>query len=138
MGIAEEAMKCCKQCLSQKAKVSRKKRHYQPKLSCPDCRKVEFKNRLKIRVEEFRTRIIDYLKEHPCVDCGTDDIVVLEFDHVRGQKEFNIGTRAGDVREWHRVVNEIEKCEVRCANCHRRKTSKEHNNYRWRVSSCEL
>lgn len=68
--------------------------------------------------------IKNFLKEHPCVDCGESDLVVLEFDHVRGEKSFNIssGIRGQGLSS---IKEEIEKCEVRCANCHRKKTSKE-------------
>jgi hypothetical protein len=46
---------------------------------------------------------------------------VLEFDHLR-DKEFGIG--AGLVQKgWETILAEIEKCEVVCANCHRRRTA---------------
>src|SRR5437867_9332807 len=70
---------------------------------------------------QVREKIIEYLREHPCVDCGESDIVVLEFDHV-GDKVADISVYAGRGRSWARVKAEIDKCEVRCANCHRRKT----------------
>lgn len=67
--------------------------------------------------------ISSYLKVHPCLDCGEKDIVVLEFDH-RGDKKYSIA----DMRDNYclEVVQaEVAKCDVRCANCHRRKTAKE-------------
>jgi len=70
---------------------------------------------------ENRRRIIEYLLTHPCVDCGETDIVVLEFDHI-GNKVADVSTYASGGRTWARIEAEIEKCEVRCANCHRRKT----------------
>ncbi len=73
------------------------------------------------RRAEVQKRIIEYLREHPCVDCGETDIVVLEFDHT-AEKLGDISSYAGGGRSWARVKAEIEKCEVRCANCHRRKT----------------
>ena len=73
------------------------------------------------RRAEVGQKIIDYLRAHPCVDCGERDIVVLEFDHV-GDKVADISVYAGGGRTWARVKAEIDKCEVRCANCHRRKT----------------
>jgi hypothetical protein len=61
----------------------------------------------------------NYKKSHPCVDCGNSDIRVLEFDHIGDDKEIDISraTRSGWSKE--RIQLEIEKCEVRCANCHR-------------------
>lgn len=70
---------------------------------------------------ENRRRIIEYLSTHPCVDCGETDIVVLEFDHS-GNKVADIATYMNSGRSWARVEAEIAKCDVRCANCHRRKT----------------
>jgi hypothetical protein len=64
----------------------------------------------------------EYLVGHGCVDCGEADIRVLEFDHVRGKKLSSVAELCGKGVSWQRVVDEIAKCEVRCANCHRRKT----------------
>lgn len=70
-----------------------------------------------------RARIWSYLAQHPCVDCGEPDPVVLEFDHLRDKRE-NIGYMASAGFSWPAIEVEIEKCEVRCANCHRRKTAR--------------
>ncbi len=79
---------------------------------------------LKRRMLEERIEfLIDYLKSRPCVDCGEVDPLVLDFDHV-GDKSFSIST-ALPLRKWAVVLAEIEKCVVRCANCHRRKTARE-------------
>lgn len=68
-----------------------------------------------------RARVAEHLSEHPCVDCGEDDLVVLEFDHLR-DKEANVSRLVASGVSWDRVMAEIEKCQVRCANCHRRVT----------------
>jgi hypothetical protein len=73
-----------------------------------------------VRAENYR-QLIRYLREHPCVDCGEDDVLVLEFDHVSG-KAYNIA-RGLSHRWWADVLTEIAKCEVVCANCHRRRTA---------------
>jgi hypothetical protein len=75
----------------------------------------------RVRSENQRL-LLDYLREHPCVDCGEADPVVLEFDHVR-DKVKPVSFLLGQGHDWPRIVEEIEKCEVRCANCHRRRTA---------------
>ena len=66
-----------------------------------------------------------HLSAHPCVDCGESDLAVLDFDHVGGTKEVTVSLLLGASIE--RLKAEIAKCEVRCGNCHRRKTVRECN-----------
>lgn len=83
---------------------------------------------VKARREENHKRLYEYLLSHPCVDCGEADVVVLEFDHrVPAEKVRDVGGLAGH-RRWAAVLEEIEKCDVRCVNCHRRKTALQ---FRW-------
>lgn len=84
-------------------------------------------------VLSHQTEIWNYLQQHPCIDCGEKDPVVLEFDHVRGVKA---GTISHNLDDWSqaRLDEEIAKCVVRCANCHRRITYKRANSFRHRMS----
>ena len=75
-----------------------------------------------------RSGVIQYLIEHPCVDCGEKDIVVLEFDHIR-DKSVNISHMLKNSVSFNSILKEIEKCEVRCSNCHARKTAKDQGWY---------
>jgi hypothetical protein len=79
----------------------------------------EQKRRLRL---ERTALLIEFFKTHPCTDCGEADPVVLEFDHLRN-KAFTIGTDLLQ-RQWQTIVEEIAKCEVVCANCHRRRTAR--------------
>lgn len=83
------------------------------------------------REEGFRY-IFEYLRAHPCVDCGNGDLRVLDFDHVTGTKEFCVtdAVRAGTPLD--EIIAEIAKCEVRCANCHRIVTAVRANSRRQR------
>lgn len=75
-------------------------------------------------VLEVRANLLAYFEQHPCVDCGEPDPVVLEFDHVRGAKKFTVSHMMRRRMAWETIRVEIAKCDVRCSNCHRRKTAK--------------
>jgi hypothetical protein len=72
--------------------------------------------------QENKRRVLEYLRDHPCVDCGEADPVVLEFDHQRDKVRGIAELLHAHVR-WKVIAEEIAKCEVRCANCHRRRTA---------------
>ncbi len=90
--------------------------------------KAAYKARAKARSIKHRKMLRDwvwaYLLAHPCVDCGESDPLVLQFDHQRDKvtEVCNMIRRCFPLR---RVEAEITKCEVRCANCHQRKTARE-------------
>lgn len=76
------------------------------------------------RVLEF---IDEYKRSHACVDCGfsgKDFPFVLDFDHQDGgrTKKFNVGSWRHSVLSIEAVKKEIAKCELVCANCHRKRT----------------
>jgi hypothetical protein len=57
-----------------------------------------------------------------CADCGYNSHhAALDFDHLPGtEKLFTVSAMAR--RSWRLVLEEIRKCEVVCANCHRIRT----------------
>jgi hypothetical protein len=95
------------------------------------------KEKMKVRAASAKKRaiyrnqriVLEYLASHPCV-CGENDPLMLEFDHVRGQKEQSISNM---VRNGVGIIvlnNEIAKCEVSCVKCHRIKTANEQGWYK--------
>ena len=83
---------------------------------------------IKRQCQEF---IAQHLLSHPCVDCGENDIQVLEFDHKdKSNKSYDVAVMIRRGIPFKKVVSEIEKCDVRCANCHRRKTGIEINSWK--------
>ena len=85
--------------------------------------------RLRERRTANRKLLLAYLRSHACVDCGETDVLVLQFDHRdRSNKRRNVAFLVVR-RSWATVMKEIEKCDVRCANCHRRRTAAQ---FRWR------
>jgi hypothetical protein len=91
----------------------------------------QIKARRKRQREAAQAFIIEYLRRHPCVDCGESDIIVLEFDHLRDKAQ-NVSYLV-NTNELRRIKAEIEKCEVVCANCHRRRTAQRGRWYRTRA-----
>lgn len=78
---------------------------------------------------QLRSWVREYLEDHPCVDCGEANIDLLDFDHLR-DKHANVSTLTHVAVSWEVLKREIDKCEVRCANCHRRKTARAIGGYR--------
>lgn len=74
----------------------------------------------------LRKFIFEYLSAHPCVDCGNSDLRVLDFDH-QGEKFMSICNMVRACYSQAMIEKEIQKCKVRCANCHRIKTFKKGN-----------
>ena len=73
---------------------------------------------------EHQERLAAHLLEHPCVDCGEADLRVLDLDHEDpAHKAANVGRLVNLSLPWSTVLAEIQKCSVRCANCHRRRTA---------------
>ena len=83
--------------------------------------------RIKRYRQENRPLLREYLRAHPCVDCGETDIVVLDFDHRDPARKRYAVTVLAVHKPWPRVLDEIAKCDVRCANCHRRRTAFQFN-----------
>lgn len=80
--------------------------------------------RRALKRAELREQLVAYLGDHPCVDCGEGDLRVLDFDHrAGGTKRLGIAEMSSGSYNWAAIAAEIEKCDVRCANCHRRRTS---------------
>jgi len=81
-----------------------------------------------IRRENIKRKMMEFYKSNPCVDCGETDPRVLDFDHVFN-KSHNVSTLLRKEYSWSSILEEAAKCEVRCANCHRKKTAVEQGHY---------
>jgi len=96
-------------------------------------RRAAQQRRFKARYQKHRQFIYDYKSIHPCVDCGETDPIVLDFDH-RDMKRKSFSLLVS--RSLATIMNEIAKCDVRCANCHRRRHYKNRgafNGHRYRL-----
>lgn len=112
---------------------------------CKDCSKTRFQiywnsNKEKHRKEAGARRdkvrnatksyVLNIAKQNGCVDCLEKDPACLDFDHIKGNKIKGISEMCNEGSSLAKVVAEIEKCELRCANCHRKKTAKDFDWYK--------
>lgn len=105
-------MSSCRSCHLQKVKRNRRKNRKQKK---------EYQANYRARLRVF----IDDLKEDtPCADCG---VVyhprVMDFDHLpEFDKRYTISKMVQMQCKIETILEEIAKCELVCANCHRIRT----------------
>ena len=78
-------------------------------------------NERNIKSRQSKRAWINELKEStPCTDCKTSyPARVMDFDHVRGEKVGNIGMMLSASASWKLLKEEVSKCDIVCANCHR-------------------
>lgn len=110
---------------------------------CKECSRLLIKNhynsnreyylkKAKRRNNQIKQGVIDYiyqyLSKNHCIDCGESDITVLEFDHSnKFNKVETVSYLIKNKYPLDKIIAEISKCDVRCANCHRRKTARDFN-----------
>lgn len=108
---------------------------------CRECFKAYFRKRgtkhlgqvrksVQRRRLRARTYVLGVLQRSRCVDCGDHRLVVLDFDHVRGVKAAVISRLVYAGASIDKIQREIDKCEVVCANCHRRRTGLRQGSWR--------
>lgn len=107
--------KACKKCHNAASKKYRQN----------NLEAIKPKQRVRQKRLTFSKRqfVLAYAMQHGCIDCGEKDPVVLEFDHVRDTKVSTISRLVSQNSGIEAILNEIKKCDVRCANCHRRRTA---------------
>lgn len=117
----------CKQCYKTHRQTFYAE-HYAKYKSLYQNRASERRTRLR---SEFRTNMLAYLSNKTCIVCGESDIRVLELDHLDpSAKNFTISQAVKLGRSWEEVLLEIKKCQVLCANCHKRRTAQQFGWYK--------
>ena len=107
---------------------------------CRDCYREYFRARGQLhqnqtlkakrrRQATARAFVDEYLRSHPCTDCGERDPIVLEFDHL-GPKRGNVASLAFEGLSLAPLQKEIAACEVVCVNCHRRRSADRSKSWR--------
>lgn len=88
-------------------------------------KRLAYQRKVSARLRDSNRDIIRKAKDVPCADCGQRfPTHCMDFDHRPGvDKVANIGA---SVAKWasdpDALIAEIAKCDVVCANCHRKRT----------------
>ena len=119
-----------------------KKKNNRRVAHCKPCTRMRARNRYKIngnaqrRRSKIRSREKRAISRHYhyeilsnsfCADCGNNNPIVLEFDHVRGEKKYEISRLISIPMSLDVLKEEIKKCDIVCANCHKIRTAKAQN-----------
>lgn len=88
----------------------------------------------RTKIKRAREWVQVYLRNHPCIKCGFTNPIALDFDHIDKSGGYNRYTRVFALKNRGysiaRLEEEISKCQVLCANCHRIKTAEEQGWYK--------
>lgn len=96
--------------------------------------KMIYQNKM-LRVKRIRAKLAEHLKSG-CVDCPEKDIVVLDLDHVDpSTKIAEVTWLIAQGYSEAIVFAEVAKCVIRCSNCHRKRTAKDQNSWRWKYNN---
>lgn len=105
---------CCKSCA-----LLNNKEYYNRNIERTRGPRLRINRRNKRKWSEF---VREYKNNKPCVDCGVCyPYYILDFDHVRGTKFTEI-SKMSKLGYGPKLLEEIEKCDLVCANCHRERT----------------
>lgn len=75
-----------------------------------------------------RLFLLEYLTKHPCIQCGEDNPILLDFDHLDpATKSFSVSNRT--TVHPRLLEKEIAKCQILCVRCHRLKNADQLNWY---------
>lgn len=93
-----------------------------------DYRKVYYqKNKEKLAEYQRQKRrevakwFADFKSDKACVTCGESHPACLDFHHKEGNdKDMDVGYMVRQKLSMERIMSEIAKCDIVCANCHRK------------------
>ena len=98
------------------------------------------KNKEEIKARSFKRNKVQRVRNREfvmsikeiseCIDCGENNPLVLDFNHVKGEKIMAISNMSNKAYGIDTISKEMDKCEVRCANCHRIITEKRRDDRR--------
>lgn len=103
---------CCYDCIPAR-------KTYSSSEEALEARRQKVVKNVQRRREKVKHMAVEY-KGGKCERCGYNKCIeALEFHHLDpSEKDFAISSK-GYTRSWESVKNELDKCIMLCANCHR-------------------
>lgn len=132
----------CKVCTKCKKEKSLNEFNFRNKLkgiynsSCKECTRSYDKTKYNENIEAYRLRnknkrlqkrqwLTDMKSSLKCERCSEDYIYCLDFHHLdSSQKDGSVAIMIKKGYGKQRILDEIKKCIVLCANCHRKEHHK--------------
>lgn len=120
----------CKQELDVKNFKSNKRKNDGLQCQCIECQKIyrrdhylknkqKYLNKTKKRKEEFRSWFLEFKKTLKCKLCGNTHPACLDFHHRNPNDKEKTVSQMVNTLSKKKLLEEINKCDVLCANCHR-------------------
>lgn len=95
----------------------------------PDKVKEYYRKKARRRRKQTKQWYHSYKETLSCERCEEDNSCCLEFHHTDpSKKDFNLSLMRAGGYSKKRILEEINKCVVLCANCHRKEHAKIRNN----------
>lgn len=104
-------------------------------INCDKARQKEYylankeRDKLKFKKRKEKSKLSNYAfvneikSKTPCKDCGRYfDPICMDFDHISNDKFLSISELCNSGYSKEMILNEISKCELVCACCHRIRT----------------
>lgn len=113
----------CKSCQREYAKshyINNKDKYVQ--------RAKKFSSNARQKAIQF---VLEYLEGKSCIKCGEDDILVLDFHHRDPSNKKYVVSLMISRNCVATIQEELDKCDILCANCHRKETHKQQNTYKY-------
>lgn len=83
--------------------------------------KAKYKNRSSTRRKRITAEYTEWKSKQVCCRCGETDEACLDAHHIDpSQKEFQLAKLGQEEFGTNRWFNELAKCIIVCANCHRK------------------
>lgn len=90
--------------------------------------------------KERKTKLIEFVRNYKkkdnisCVDCGENRWQCLQFDHGKNEKIDAVSQMARRGFTKEKILKEISKCEIVCANCH----CIRHEGFQWKENTKDI